>query len=488
MSLPLYPAPRRMLDMHGVYSPSLHAILHVAKDVFTPSRAREICDLWRRFACTVGTLTIHVDESLPAHTVRMGSADCTVEAGDDYALVVSQDGFAINGCDNTGLLHGVFTLLQLLRPICLDVGGEMLAINYTIIHDRAALGIRSIHVCVFPETTLDILEKTIRLAAFTKFTHIVLEFWGTIRLDCFPELGWGDHSFSKEEIRPLVALAHTLGLEVIPMINHLGHATQSRGGSGRHTILDQNPRLSLLFEPDGWTWCLSNPKIHALLQDIRAELMELCGDGEYFHIGCDEAYSYASCPLCRDLDKPQMLADFINQVVKELDLHGRKCIIWGDALLDSTEWKHPHIATSRPDQKTHLALDKLDRRLIIADWQYYLTTPEIPTAQYFMNLGFEVLASSWDENHNARILAAAADQGNMGGVMVTTWHHLAAMLRNITELGGSAWCGADYEENPGQRFLTHSATLLRKVMPVASCFDKAGFLPLEIDPVSTKYI
>ena len=33
------------------------------------------------------------------------------------------------------------------------------------------------------------------------------------------------------------------------MKNHLGHAPQSRGGMGRHTVLDQNPRLADLFEP-----------------------------------------------------------------------------------------------------------------------------------------------------------------------------------------------------------------------------------------------
>lgn len=486
MNLPLYPAPRKMQQMPGMYCPPLCAALHVAQGAFTASRAREISDLWRRFACTAGTLAIKVDETLPAHTARMGSANCQAAQGDAYGIVVTKDGFFVAGCDDLGLLHGLFTLLQLLRPISLDFGAEVLAIDCVEIHDRPALDIRSIHICVFPETTLDILEKTIRLSAFTKLTHIVLEFWGTIRLDCLPELGWSDHSFSKEEIRPLVALANDLGMEVIPMINHLGHASQSRGGIGRHTILDQNPLLSLLFEPDGWTWCLSNPKVHTLLRQMREELIELCGPGEYFHLGCDEAYSYASCPLCRNQDKPQMLADFLNNIAQELAAQGRKGIIWGDALLDDTVWTQPNIATSRPDQQTHLALEKLDRRLIIADWQYYLKTPAMPTAEHFMTLGFQVLACPWDEGKNVQILAAAADKLHLSGVMITTWHHLGPMLRSMPAMGGSAWSGEAYQENPGQQI--HSSALLRKVMPVAGCFHKAGFLPLEIDPISTKYI
>lgn len=486
MNLPLYPAPVRMEETAGHYRPSLKATLSVAPGAMSGARASEICDLWRRFACTAGTLSIREDASLPAHTARMGTAEIALKPEDAYAIRVTNEGACVAGRDDLSLLHGLFTLLQLLRPLCLEAGAEELAIDCAEIHDHPVLRHRSLHVCVFPETTLEVLERTIRLAAFTKFTHIVLEFWGTLRLDCFPELGWADHSFTKAQLRPLIALANALGLEIIPMINHLGHATQSRGCTGRHTILDQNPRLALLFEPDGWTFCLSNPKVHTLLREVRAELIDLCGPGEYFHLGCDEAYSYASCPLCREKDKPGMLADYLNGLSEELAAQGRRGIIWGDALLDNTAWKSPHIATSRPDQQTHLALERLDRRLIIADWQYYLKTPEMPTAEYFKGLGFEVLACPWDDNGNATALAAAADRLSLPGVMVTTWHHLQAMLRNLHELGASAWSGEAYQSNPGQ--WVQCAALLRKVMPEANCFDRSGFLPQETDPVSIRSI
>ena len=107
--------------------------------------------------------------------------------------------------------------------------------------------------------------------------------------DALPEMAWRGRSYSKQQIRPLIELANSFGVEVIPMTNHLGHASQSRGWAGKHTVLDQNPRLSTLFEPDGWTWCLSNPDTYGLLGDMRAELIEFCGPGKYFHLGFDEA-------------------------------------------------------------------------------------------------------------------------------------------------------------------------------------------------------
>lgn len=486
MNLPLYPAPVQMRELPGVYSPALKAELRVALGCMTEERTEEICALWRHFACTAGTLSIREDCSLPAYTACMGTAECALTASDAYAIKVTPQGFFVAARNAISLLQGLFTLLQLLRPACLDAGAEALVMDCTEIHDHPALAERMLHVCVFPETTLELLEKTIRLAAFVKMTHIVLEFWGTLRLDCFPELGWADRSFTKAEIRGLIRLANNLGLEIIPMLNHLGHATQSRGCTGRHTILDQNPKLALLFEPDGWTWCLSNPQVHARLRAARQELMELCGNGKYFHLGCDEAYSYASCPLCKDQDKAAMLADYLNGLAEELAAQGRRGIIWGDALLDASAWEKPHIATSRPDQMTHLALDRLDRRLVIADWQYSLKTPEMPTAEFFQEKGFEVLACPWDGEGNAVALAAAADRLKLNGVMVTTWHHLAAMLRNMHVLGGSAWSGEQYQPNPGQ--WVHCAALLRKVMPEAGCFEKAGFLPLETDPNAIRNI
>ena len=107
-------------------------------------------------------------------------------------------------------------------------------------------------------------------------------------------------------------------MEVIPMINHLGHASRQPRllrpacGSG------SEPRLATLFEPDGWTWCLSNPETLALLRTMRKELMELCGPGSWFHIGCDEAYSFATCDKCSAGDSRELLLNYLNNLTEEL--------------------------------------------------------------------------------------------------------------------------------------------------------------------------
>lgn len=480
MYLPIYPRPTFMEETGGSYALSLNTEMRVSSGSMDEARKELICGMWYRFACTAAKLTIVEDSGLPAHTAVIGCAKCDCNATDDYAITVTETGVCLKGNDNLGLLHGFYTLLQMIRPVCLDIGKEDLQIDCAVVHDHPALGMRAIHFCLFPETTLDVLEKTIRMAAFMKYTHFILEPWGALHLDSFPELAWAERSYSKEQIKPYLQLSRTMGMEVIPMLNHLGHAAQSRGGMGRHTVLDQNPRLSLMFEPDGWTWCLSNPMVHEKLRAVREELMELCGEGSYFHLGCDESYSYASCPKCREHDHITMLADYLNGICEELAQKGRRAIIWHDQLLDSTKWAYPMVATSRPDQKTHMVLEKLDRRILIADWQYYINTPEIPTSEYFVEQGFDVLICPWDGNGNAVAMHAGADKLGLMGAIDTTWHHMDPMLHGMLEYGGSIWNGAKYEVNPGQG--VHCAAILRKIMPQTRSFARSGFMAHEIDP------
>ncbi len=164
-----------------------------------------------------------------------------------------------------------------------------------------------------------------------------------------PELHWADNSFTEQEIRSLLQLARDLGMEIIPMYNHWGHAPMSRGRVGKHTLLDQNPRRALLLEPDGWTWCLSNPDTHKLLRDIREELMELSGPGSYFHLGCDEASPFGSCPKCRKLDFIGYIPEYIRGIADELERCGRRAIVWGDQYLERSAWPAPSQGTSTPE-------------------------------------------------------------------------------------------------------------------------------------------
>lgn len=429
-----------------------------------------IKELWGNFCLGKGELSIIADKSIKPFCLSVGRAGSNKNSAKEYSYVLEADdsGVDIIALDKIGMMQGFFSLLQLITPSNLTDSLEAFYIKGCLIKDKPKVQLRMIHICVFPETRLEFLHKVIRFCAIAKYTHIVLEFWGMLKLDCMKELSW-PQAFTKEQIRPIIAEANAMGLEIVPMFNHLGHAAAARERYAKHVVLDQNPALALLFEPDGWTWCLSNPQTIGLLKEVRKELSELCGEGKYFHLGCDETYTFATCDKCDNQDQLDLLAGYLNDVAAELKQQGRRGIIWGDALLEKKSWPG-YTATSRPPQNTHLVIDKLDKELIIADWQYEIKEQPVKTTEYFMEKGFDVLLTPWGNIHNIETLAQeAADKGALG-LMVTTWHTIEIIMPSVLYAANAAWAGPPFDVATTV-YNVYSAMLQRKIMPAKSYSD-----------------
>ncbi len=472
----IYPQPYSAEWQPGTYEFGGHLTMYTGPN--DPLMIRTMQELWRNFTMGVGTLSVKTHDCMPPFCAVLSHdvpADLPV-ADPDYAYTVhvTNKGFHLAARDATGLLHAFFTTLQLVLPSSLEAGQERFVAPHVMIQDRPALTFRGIHLCIFPETHLEIIEKAIKLAGFMKCTHVVLEFWGTLKFDALPELHWPGRSYAKDEIRPLIDLARGMGMQVVPFFNHLGHASLSRERFGRHVLLDQNPRLSLLFEPDGWTWCLSNPDTLALLKAVRDELIELCGPGDLFHLGCDEPYSYLTCDTCRRRDGARVFADFINGIAAEMKEQGRRVMIWGDALLRPSDWQPPICATGRdiPD-----ALSLLDRDIVIADWQYSIHDPKdaTRTPKHFMDMGFDTVLCPWHVWPNVRALNAGAKSIGAMGVLATTWHHLPEYIGLLPSSASLMWGAPE-----GRIRHTETAAILRKLVPARS-YEHAGWNLREVD-------
>ena len=282
-----------------------------------------IKEFWRNFAFQSSEL--HISEC-EEYVFSVGNAERIDLDGGEYGACVEEGGIFLCAEDEKSLLRGFMTLIDRIRATEIEdvTAAEIECCRFT---ERATIPCRMAHFCVFPETGLWELQRFVRLCGALKYTHIVLEFWGMLRFDCMKELAWAN-AFTKEQIRPIIREARDLGLEVIPMFNHWGHASAGRVMHGKHVVLDQNPTLQPYFSEDGWCWDIRKPKVKRLLREIREELTALCGDGEYFHIGCDEAYNFAFSKENMDF-----ICDFINEISEEMNGKGRKIIAWGDMFL-----------------------------------------------------------------------------------------------------------------------------------------------------------
>lgn len=443
-----------------------------------PILADLLKDTWRGFTLEAVELDVVADSTLRAGQFAWGTARPPERTADDaYALVLDASGGAASAVGTESLRYAWFTLLQLIQP----APDGSVTLPEVEIHDAPGMKFRGLHLCVLPETTPVTIEKAIRLAAFLKFTHVVLEFWGMLRLETMKELSWPE-AWSKRDAGRLVAIARAMGMEVVPMFNSWGHAASSRIRHGRHVVLDQNPKLAPLFEPDGWTWCLTNPRSQALLRSVADELIDFAGAGTYFHIGCDEAYSHATCDRCRQTDRVKLFADHVNGIAAHLEKRGRRAIMWGDPLLERAKWPAGMEANGTPDLPTHLAFDKISTQIVIADWHYDVTTGDVPTLAHFRAQGFETLACPWKSPANLRTLAWAA-RANRSGYLMTTWHHLSQCIPVLPLAAACAWSrderASSMKQIEGSLMRATTASILRKLVPAGGSFDDAGWNPFE---------
>jgi len=435
-----------------------------------------IAEFWRGFTFRYSELQIVETED---YIFSVGKAEMPSADGYAYAINIEKEGLCLVADSRENLLQGFMTLLDRIRPG--DTDGE-LRLDCCQICDAPSIPNRMVHFCVFPETELWELQKFIRLCGALKYTHIVLEFWGMLRYDCMPELSW-QHGYTKDRIRLLIAEANALGMEVIPMFNHWGHASAGRVRYGKHVVLDQNPKLQTFFSEDGWCWAIEKPKVKALLRQIRKELIELCGSGDYFHIGCDEAYNF-------DLSRTESMdaiCDYINEVAAELAAEGRETIVWGDMFLYQHSHYNPknsyYCNAPTPECEAYM-LSKLDKKLIIADWQYHAAQSPVETSAVFTKAGFRCLLCPWDRS-SAKLnscLQTAGEQ-QLHGILHTTWHTLVQGMPFVLMAGTGSFDGVLCTKW-GSYYKASTAALLRKVFPTGGDYAKTGWSRTQIGDIT----
>lgn len=438
-----------------------------------------IKSFWKGFCCQAGDLEIKPCDKL---TFSIGAAAEPDLNGNQYAVNVESTGLCIAGDSEKGLINGFMTLLQMIEVVDITDDESCFSVKCGSFAEKPGVANQMVHFCIFPETELWELEKFIKLAAALKYSHIILEFWGMLKYDCLKELGWS-HAYSKNEIRPLIKTANELGLEVIPLFNHWGHASGSRVMHGKHVVLDQNPRLQPLFSEDGWNWNIGSDRVLKLLKSVREELIDLCGEGGYFHLGCDEPYNFEITP-----ENYRVVTDYLNGVSDDLAACGRRAIVWGDMLVakrESFNKNNSYVAQCESAEMEQKFMSALNRSIVIADWQYNVKEEPVDTSLVFKDHGFDTLICPWDRAHGGKSIAPCVNTAlhyGMFGVIHTTWNTLSKGMRDVAETAWRVWNPDGSENIPSNAyFSTHTAKTLRCVAPVFGDYEKAGWSKKQID-------
>ncbi len=434
-----------------------------------------IREFWDGFTYTSSAISVVTAKEL---VFEVGRAGRPTLDGNEYAINVEKSGFSVVGENERALIRGVMTLLDRFVPVEID-GISRAEIPCFELRERAVLENRMVHFCIFPETSLFELQRFVRLCGALKFTHIILEFWGMLKYDCMQELAWY-MAYSKDEVAPIMREARALGMEIIPMFNQWGHASAGRVALGKHVVLDQNPTLQSYFSEDGWCWDISKPKVRELLRKIRRELIELCGEGKYFHIGCDEAYKFEFTEENMDV-----ICGFINEIADEMRAEGRRIIVWGDMFLCHHAWHNPknkYECNAPTEEAARGMLNRLNSDVIVADWQY--TCPEFPveTVKDIHVHGFDCMLCPWDEgDKQMRAVFKTVKEWGLFGFIHTTWHTIPRGLPYVLMAAKGGY--EDIEGCSRALMRTPTAALLRKVLRSDGDYEKSGWKRFQIDNV-----
>ncbi len=424
--------------------------------------------LWNSFTLTTGEIDLNKGENF---TFCLGDTQLpTLSPDKEYALRVDENGVAIVGKDYGGLMRGFASLLMKI-----EYDNEVSKIKTTAEESDYKIKNRMIHVCVFPENDLYFIKKLIRLAAVCQYTHLVIEFWGMLQYDCLKELAW-PHAFTKEQAEELIRECRDLGIEPIPMFNQLGHASACRIKYGKHVVLDQNPRLQHLFTPDGWAWNIESPAVKALLKAVRKELYDLFSQGEYIHIGCDEAYFYTHCD-----EKRKLLPAFLKELTDEVAAEGRRPMVWMDMMLERDKYnqKVRAYATCAPEEVV-LLQGSLNPATVMVDWQYEMTEAPIEPLLSLKGNIRDAMGAPWYQPKNYAAYAKTIADHGFFGIMMTTWHTLKEKMPSI--LGCAKECGAvTFPWSASSRLDAETASLLRRLSFEGNTYADSGWSKEQIE-------
>lgn len=177
------------------------------------------------------------------------------------------------------------------------------------------------------------------------------------RFKSHPELITHKNALTPDQARELADYARQRGVELIPEIESFGHTRFITG-------VPQYAHLQDAIEGGRSNFSAVTPvapETLKLFSDLYREVAEVF-PSRYFHGGCDEVNwggSEQSREALKKKSRDEIWAEYVNSLDGITRSLGKELIVWGDFVLH----KQPGV------------LPRLNKDIIVMDWQYYVTDP-----------------------------------------------------------------------------------------------------------------
>jgi len=346
-----------------------------------------------------------------------------------YVLWVGKKEIIINGTDEAGTYYGVQSLKQLLRRV--DNG---VIVKGAWIWDQPAFPVRSVHVLL--DNGSPVIHKKMIKKFFSRFKYnqIVMEAEHGIRWQSRPEVQKA-YGMSPEEARELAQYAKDHYLEVVPLIQSLGHGDWMFGG------INGKANLEFAEDPQShYAYCPLDPRSYDFIFSIFDEAIDIF-QPRTIHIGHDEIDMRGTFPnheYCKAVGKYDLYFADTLMIYNHLKSRGIKTMLWGDLF---------------PKQGYKDNLPSLPKDILIADW-IYGDQIEYPTTKMYMDKGFETIGCTWYIPANISRFSEYAYGNKAKGMMQTTWagyNQNTSIVERAPEQVAAYITAADWFWNPVNR-------------------------------------
>jgi len=263
---------------------------------------------------------------------------------------------------------------------------------------------------------MDYLRHLVKRIRDLGANSLLLEYGDKFRSHKHSEIVSPD-AFDLDELKDFVTYAESLGLEIIPLVESLGHVEY---------VLKHEAYRHLRETPDNpWQYCPQREETFSLLMDLYQEIIEVHPNAPYLHLGCDETWNLCQCERCRVVHPARIYSDWVNRLNREVQKRwGKQTMIWGDMMIPFTCGfrTYPEIA------------ELLDKNVLICYWNYW-GSRVFPHLKWYQEKGFKVIAASAscvgeegqfpDQNRRIPNVIGFANKSqecnNVLGDLVTSW-------------------------------------------------------------------
>jgi hexosaminidase len=346
-------------------------------------------------------------------TRSSGTAEICQSAGlnlaaheEAYCVLVDGDRAAVAARTPRGVFHSATTLAQLV-----EVTTQGLFLRGAKVSDYPALGFRGVH-CLSGRDAGDQIAKAIRdLMARFKINALVWQ-CEYVKWETDPRIHSAQYGMDKADARKVVQACRRYGLDLIPLLQSLGHAEFAFLGAHN---------LDIAEDPEKpYAFAVTVPRAFEFLFRLYEEIVDMT-QPRFFHAGMDEftmrgRYPFRSLPRT----ETELFLMAINRCREWLAKRDIQMMIWGDQFLHGQEANDAALAPTAEDARTRR--EALPKDIIITDWHYAPDPPERFTSiKLLQDCGVRVIGAGWFNPDNIRNLAKACVDAKAMGYLQTTW-------------------------------------------------------------------